>query len=160
MGQLAIIVAVDTQAALAQGSLKGHIYMVDNNKHAGSTGQGTADLVTHIDGTQIMNWLVTGLNFFPGAPGVTLENIGGEAVLESIMVPQQFESPELGPGRGLWWGGTVDSNQDGKQFSYRLDLKIGETMMSHTSQVLVKQGFSNVTMSVPPVKKGMGHWKK
>ncbi len=155
MGQLAIIVAVDAQAALAQGSLDGHIYLVDNNKHAGSTGQGTADLVTHIAGTQIMNWLVTGLNFLPGSPRVTLENIGGEAVLKNIMVPQQFESPELGGGRGLWWGGSVDSNQDEKQYSYRLDLKVGDTLMSHTAQILVKEGFSNVSMSVPPVKEGV-----
>lgn len=142
MGQLAIVVTIDQKGALESGSLDGNIYLVDNNTHAGSTGQGTQDLVTHIEGSQIMNWLVLGLDL--AGPPVTLEKVGGEAVRKNVMVPQQFESPELGEGLGLWWGATVDSKCDGKEFEYTLKFKVGDQIMKHDSNIVVHQGFSNV----------------
>lgn len=142
MGQLAIVVTVDQQGALASGQLAGNIYLIDNNKHAGSTGEGTEDLVTHIEGSQIMNWLVLGLDL--QGPAVTLENVCGEAVEKGIMVPQQFESPELGAGLGLWWGATVDSSEKEQSYSYTLKFKIGDKPMSYDGQIVVKKGFSNV----------------
>ena len=158
MGQLAIIVMVDVEMALKNNTLDGHIYLMDNNTYGGSTGQGTQDLVTHVEGSQVMNWLVSGVDLFPTAKGVTLEDVRGEAVRKQAMVPTQFESPAPGDAKGLWWGATVDSNKEEKQYHYDLVLVLGASetdpgvRMTFKAQVLIKEAFSNAT--VKPVKIG------
>jgi hypothetical protein len=96
MGQLAIMVIVDVALALKDKTLDGHIYLMDNNTFGGSTGQGTDKLVTHVEGMQVMNWLVSRTDLYPMAKGVSLEDIRGEAVRKQVMVPSQFESPAPG----------------------------------------------------------------
>lgn len=149
MEQLAIVAGVDSEAALVAESLSGHIYLMDNNVSGGSTGQGTENLVTAVDGMQILNWLVAGLDWrIP----VALGGISGEAVEKGVMAPQKFFSPDLGPGTGEWWGAMVGSTKPG-QYSYTLNLLVGgdprttpptpPTPMSFDSTVNLKRGFSN-----------------
>lgn len=73
--QLAIIVLVDIANALKSRSLDGHVYLFDNMKFQGSTGEGTADLVTAVRGSywsdgsqgteQVLNWLPASLGSIP-----------------------------------------------------------------------------------------------
>jgi hypothetical protein len=71
--QLGIVVMIDTAAAIEAGSLDGNIYLIDNAKWAGSTGEGTGHLVTAVDGswifgqadTLILNWLPLGIDSPP-----------------------------------------------------------------------------------------------
>jgi hypothetical protein len=71
--QLGILLMIDTAAAVEAGSLDGNIYLIDNGKWAGSTGEGTGHLVTAVDGTwifgqadaQVLNWLPLGIESPP-----------------------------------------------------------------------------------------------
>jgi hypothetical protein len=71
--QLGILVMIDSVAAIEARSLDGNIYLIDNAKWAGSTGEGTGHLVTTVDGsrvsgqaeTQVLNWLPLGIDSPP-----------------------------------------------------------------------------------------------
>jgi hypothetical protein len=143
MGQLAIVVAVDAANALAAETLTGNIWLLDGNRYRGSTGEGTERLETAVEGAQIMNWLVASID---GVTTVTLENVSGEAVERDIVVAHKYESPELGEGKGYWWGGMADATRPGR-YAYNLELDLGGTKMTFTSYLHVKAGFTNVTAS-------------
>lgn len=73
--QQAIIVMVDIANALQDRTLKGNVYLFDNMKFLGSTGDGTEDLVTAIPGSywsdgsqgteQVLNWALASLGSIP-----------------------------------------------------------------------------------------------
>ncbi|MGI5328987.1 hypothetical protein [Actinomadura nitritigenes] len=73
--QQGIIVLVDIANALQSRSLSGNVYFFDNMRFLGSTGQGTADLVTICPGAywadgsqateQVLNWLPASLGSIP-----------------------------------------------------------------------------------------------
>jgi hypothetical protein len=71
--QLGIVVMIDSVAAIEARSLDGNIYLIDNAKWAGSTGEGTGHLVTAVDGSrvssqadsQVLNWLPLGIDSPP-----------------------------------------------------------------------------------------------
>jgi hypothetical protein len=71
--QLGILLMIDSAAAIEARSLDGNIYLIDNAKWAGSTGEGTGHLVTAVDGTrvssqadtQVLNWLPLGIESPP-----------------------------------------------------------------------------------------------
>jgi hypothetical protein len=139
--QLAIIVLIDVEAALAANSLQGHAYLVDDNRHMGSTGQGTGNLTTVVVGCQIVNWLIAGIDLSGTQPFPALEAIGGDAVAMQIMIPQLFDSPALDGSRGLWWGGTVDAAIPGI-YKYTLHVNIAGTRLSLEAAVDVRTGFT------------------
>lgn len=56
-----IIAVVDVAQALADESLQNNVYIVDNNKAAGSQSQGTARLETAVNKGDNIVWLVSGL---------------------------------------------------------------------------------------------------
>lgn len=69
--EITVIVKVDIQAALQENTLSSNVYMVDNQRTAGSTEQGTDKLCSYCKGftwsngaqasEQLINWLVTGV---------------------------------------------------------------------------------------------------
>ncbi|HEY5508056.1 MAG TPA: hypothetical protein VIK29_05230 [Paludibacter sp.] len=73
--EITIIVLVDIQAAIKTKSLEGNIYLMDNLRTDGSTGEGTGKLITAIDGSYwcdgsqscdiVMNWLISGIGSLP-----------------------------------------------------------------------------------------------
>ncbi len=73
--QHAIIVLVDVAAAIQSRTLDGNVYLFDNMKFLGSTGEGTGDLVTVVPGAywsdgsqateQVLNWLPYNLGSIP-----------------------------------------------------------------------------------------------
>lgn len=93
--QLAIIVMVDTENALKDNTLEGNIYLFDNMKLQGTTGNGTGTLVTAINGShwsdgsqaneQVLNWLPYGLGSTPPTlPKNYLANRSQESDQESL----------------------------------------------------------------------------
>lgn len=122
-GQLAIAVVIDTQAALAAQSLSDCTYLMDNNRNAGSTGEGTGQLVVRVVGSQIMNWLAIGLG--SSSVAVALWKIGGDAVDQQVMVPLLFDSPTWDNSGGYWWGAMVDANSPGV-YNYTLYFNVRE----------------------------------
>lgn len=73
--QITILVMIDVEAALAEGTLENNIYMMDSERLNGSTGEGTSRLTTAIsngimaDGSQaedvVLNWSV---GYLPAPP--------------------------------------------------------------------------------------------
>jgi len=133
MSQLAIMVIVDVQAALAEGKLEGNTYLVDNNQEAGSTNEGTDSLETAVKGGMILNWLITGL----GGPA-QLRIICGEAVDRGVLVPQEFDSPSF-VGEGLWWSGTVNTLLDARH-EYTIVVTMGDRTMEIKSHLIMQPG--------------------
>ena len=87
INQNAIIVLIDVEAALKAKSLHGNSFLIDNYRIKGSTGQGTEQLCTAVIGSQIFNWIISGLDLSGRQPFPVLENIGGEAVEKQINKP-------------------------------------------------------------------------
>jgi hypothetical protein len=73
--QLGILGMIDIESAIKTCTLEGNIYLMDNGKNDGSTGQGTGNLITAINGTywidgtqaneQVLNWLLAGIGSLP-----------------------------------------------------------------------------------------------
>ena len=94
---VSVLVAVDTENALASGDLQNNVYLMDNNKYMGSYGEGTSELVTEINDGQLIKWKVTSIvpenqvqivNFFGQAPNEGVirpvkQGFGGESVWEA-----------------------------------------------------------------------------
>jgi hypothetical protein len=67
--QLGILLMIDSAAAIEAGTLDGNIYLIDNAKWVGSTGEGTGHLVTAVNGARaagqvdvpVLNWLPYGV---------------------------------------------------------------------------------------------------
>jgi hypothetical protein len=47
-----VLIAVDAEGTLSEGSLDGNIYLFDSNRRGGSTGEGTQALRTKVDSRQ------------------------------------------------------------------------------------------------------------
>ncbi|WP_329364410.1 hypothetical protein OG896_10490 [Streptomyces sp. NBC_00669] len=73
--QVAVVVLVDVAAALESRTLEGSIHLLDNARLQGSVGQGSADLITAINGSywsdgsqadeQVINWALYSLGSIP-----------------------------------------------------------------------------------------------
>lgn len=61
MRTITIVSVVDVAAALADDTLSGSIYLVDNNEAGGSTGEGTEALSTRVKRGDIVVWISTSL---------------------------------------------------------------------------------------------------
>jgi hypothetical protein len=96
--QLAIIMMIDIDAALKANSLEGNSYLFDNMKTHGSTGEGTGDLITAVNGShwydggiateQVLNWLPCGVGTLPKTLPrgfqATLSKASDKKVLDSL----------------------------------------------------------------------------
>lgn len=139
--QLAVVVVIDVEAALIEDTLVGNCYLIDNNRFRGSSGEGSDQLITFVEGNRVMNWLVLPADIFNATSIPYLTKIGGEAVEKGIMSPKVYESPEFDT-RGLWWGGNVVTNQEGL-YRYILTYNVGGKEMDFVSYIYAKPAFSN-----------------
>jgi hypothetical protein len=120
--QLSILAAIDVAAALKTGSLDGNYYLFDNNSFAGSTGQGTPQLVSQMVSSQVLNWAVFSIaTLDPDLPWPFLTDIAGPAVEERIMVPSEYDSPDLFS-EGRYWSGTIIPGKAGI-FHYTMQIE-------------------------------------
>ena len=58
MKMISIVSVVDVVGALANNSLSGNIFLVDNNKVSGSSGEGTEALQTAVEEGDELVWIV------------------------------------------------------------------------------------------------------
>jgi hypothetical protein len=97
---VSITAVVDCVGALAAGSLRGHLYLFDTNKSAGSSGLGTERLLTRAArGTQVI-WNALALE------------CEAYVAIDSIAIDADVCEPErrLYPGSDIaYWIGTVKS---------------------------------------------------
>ncbi len=140
MGQLVVIAIVDTVAVVNGNPMSECIYMYDNNKYAGSINQGKPNLVTFVQSSQVLCWLATGLTYNFKAPTLEFVDLCGEAVEQSIMVADRFNSPSY-INQGLWWGASVSSNAQDRVYDYTMKFKISgqSKLYEHTAQIRVQQ---------------------
>ena len=139
--QLSIVAVIDVEAALRDGTLTGNCNLVDNNRYRGSTGEGTDQLVTFIQGNQVANWLVLPADIFNPIGVPYIEKISGEAVDKGIMAPQVFESPEFQT-LGLWWGSNINTGVEGL-YHYTITFNVADNQMDLIASIYAKRAFSN-----------------
>jgi len=73
--QFAIVVMIDVEGVLSQGTLTDNVYLIDNARSAGSEGEGTSGLITQINGVygpsgaqtigQGLNWVAYDISDYP-----------------------------------------------------------------------------------------------
>jgi len=115
---ITIIAAVDVIAVLSSESLSGNVYLFDNNKANGSTGEGTSDLKTNIaynEGDEVnLLW-----NVIPIEP----ESYAG---LSQVIIDKEYVKAEKKNYEGSdvsYWKGTVVKKIE--QLPYHLVIKVG-----------------------------------
>ncbi len=124
--QLSVLVVVDVRAARETGSLDHACYLYDNNRSGGSTGQGTTHLVSALVSSQVLNWAVLPLAMLaPDEPLPIIEKIdavldGGEGGGAWVMIPSEYDSPDL-YSEGRYWSGTIVPGRAGT-FPYTIHL--------------------------------------
>jgi hypothetical protein len=127
MRGVSIIVPVDIVETLTTDTLEGNVYLIDNNKSLGSTGEGTAQLHTHLEVGDRVGWFVMGLEV---ETAVNIIEIQGPAV--KICNPE----PQAGDFNTLWIG-TVTQCESGT-YPYTLVLNVeGKTMTLPAGPALV-----------------------
>ena len=115
---ITIVAAVDIIGALADDTLKGNIYMFDNNRLKGSTGEGTDKLITKIqfnpNEETVLVW-----NIMPLEPESFASITQITADKEYLLIEKnQYPDSDV-----VYWTGTV-KKQFG-QLSYKLTLGLG-----------------------------------
>jgi hypothetical protein len=101
MAQVDVLIVADVEGALASGDLQSNVYLIDTNKHAGSGGEGQAELYTACQDGQIITWNVVGVS---PSSDVQITQFTGDMVNNNICVPTQVSTPD-----GNYWEGRVEA---------------------------------------------------
>lgn len=132
INQLSVVILVDVEAALNARSLNGNVYCVDTN--GGST------FTTEVLDNQIVNWLVSGIDWASPTYFAYVSDIKGKAVDEHVLFPTLYDSPSF-VGRGNWWGGMVVA-QKPSIYEYTMVIGLGkDVFMDLTLYLDVHKGF-------------------
>lgn len=139
--QLSVLIVIDVKATLAAGSLDGNYYLFDNNSFAGSGGQGTPNLVTALLSSQVLNWAVLPLAMLdPDQPIPIITGIGGEAVEQGVMIPTEYDSPDL-YSEGRYFSGTIVPGRAGT-FPYTIEIGWRPTVQSRKRNAALSSGMT------------------
>ena len=132
-----VIIAVDIQAALAAGELRGSTYLIDSNKSNGSINEGTEMLQTSVQAGDVLLWFASGLEVETKNRIVNISFPAGAAVdpIQAGVPPNEY------------WTGTVKEGFNGI-YQYNVDLKVEGRLMSMTTlpsiQVTMPGATSNI----------------
>lgn len=121
MNTLGVLLVVDTDGALASGSLASNCYMVDTNGYVGSWGEGTSDLHTVCEDGQALVWSVAPVS---AAGEVTITGFSGP------MVDDMVCAPTASPFEGGVWAGTVETHGSFASYGYTATLSLDGTQMA------------------------------
>jgi len=114
--QLRIIVVVDVVAALAAGTLDGAVWLVDSNKTAGSTNEGTRQLKTAVSKGDELIWTTMSLE------------CEAFAAIESIEIDPAYCEIERGVFDGTdvrYWHGRIKKDPGSSVIHYNVVFKLG-----------------------------------
>jgi hypothetical protein len=116
MKMISIISVVDVVGALANNTLSGNIYLVDNNKTGGSTGEGTEALSTSVKENDEVVWIVQSLECEANA------NIEGILIDSACCEPQKkfYEGTDVS-----YWVGKIKKGAKQGEYPYSLQFKVG-----------------------------------
>lgn len=79
MSNLSILIVVDVISALAQEetTLSKNVYLFDNNKKKGSSGEGTMALMSKVNPGDAVSWFVAGLEVETKVKIMSIKDPGG-----------------------------------------------------------------------------------
>lgn len=129
MRTINILVIVDSEGAIASGSLKENTYIVDTNGYEGSWNEGTSRLVTVCQDGQELSWSITSIN-----PGNQAELVGfsGQLITSNIAKPQK-----QGIGGAEIWLARVQTHGDIGEYQYQINLSLDGKNMSFDAYIKV-----------------------
>jgi hypothetical protein len=113
---LNVLIVVDTEGALASGSLADNCYLVDTNGYLGSWQEGTDQLHSVCQDGQLIRWNAASVS--PSGQ-VAISGFTGPMVDQAICVPTMTE-----PGDDPVWTGRVQSRGAFASFAYTATLSI------------------------------------
>lgn len=116
-----IIIAVDTQGALATGRVVDHAYMVDSHGFVGSWTEGQPSLSTVCEDGDVLTWRAV-----PVAPtgDVSLVGFDGDMVSSHACNPEQVRGVDA-----AIWGGRLEARGVFASLPYTLSLSVhGQSM--------------------------------
>jgi hypothetical protein len=129
---IAIMAVVDIVGALATGSMKGNLYLLDTNRANGSTGLGTEELKTEVKKDDQLHWTVLPLEC---EAYVSIDDI---LIDKELCEPQQ----KTYPGTDItYWIGTIKKDVD--VAPYHIKFKVGtrvDPMITASTPFLVGAG--------------------
>lgn len=129
-----IMTLVDVVGALADGSLKNNIYLMDNNKEYGSSEEGTDILNTKVSKGDTVIWNVT--PFEPEAYTEITDIIISDDICRPVK--RRYEGSDI-----TYWIGKVSGDVTDKFFYYNMKFKVGSSeneLITENSPCLVLQG--------------------
>lgn len=113
MKKISILVVIDASGALSAASIENNVYMVDSNQWLGSWQEGTCELHTVAEDTQLITWRATGIS--PDSQ-VNITGFSGDMVGKSICTPQQS-------GDGAWEG-RIETRGGSGRYIYTLTIDL------------------------------------
>ncbi|SQD93961.1 MULTISPECIES: hypothetical protein [unclassified Parafrankia] len=125
-----VLVVVDVEGALA-GSLGDNVYLVDTNKHFGSSGEGQEGLSTACRDGQLVAW-----NVVPVSPSndVQIAEFTGQIINNGTCVPKLVSTPD-----GDYWEGRVEARGTTGYQQYSLVLAMDGTRATFDPWLLIKE---------------------
>lgn len=112
---------VDVAQSLADGTVNGNAYWMDNNRSNGSSNEGTDSLITKLKPGDTVRWFVFSLEV-----ETVVDIIGITGPAASISNPQLVETPYFS-----WWEGEIDETVSGiHDYSLELQVESQEMLMS------------------------------
>ena len=121
MKTIHVLIVVDALGAATTGSLQDNVYLVDTNKHMGSSGEGTNELFTtcvssNLGGDTIV-WSITPID--PGT-AVSIKGFTG------AMIDQKFLLPRVNPDNS-WSGALIPNVSPAQTVQYSVIVTINAT---------------------------------
>ncbi len=118
-----VLIVVDGAGAIGAGTLRGNVYMVDNEKYLGSWGQGESELHTLAIPGQVVCWRIE--------PIVSTEQVGivhfeGPMVEKKVCVPVRAGTMD----EPFWMGRTQGAFG---RYEYRIRIDVGGIGFSLTA---------------------------
>lgn len=132
MSTINVLIIVDAAGALSSGSLQNNVYLIDTNKHDGSSGEGTAELYTACKSTSqggdTIVWAIASVD--PGIE-VSIDSFTGQMIDDNYLKPAEYPNgsyagalvPNLGS-INIQYSATL--NIDGKLMTFDPFLKVNQ----------------------------------
>jgi hypothetical protein len=129
MNTINVLIVVDAESALAEGSLKKSVYLIDTNHYLGSWREGMSSLHTIVQDGQEVSWWVTGVS---SSNNVEIAGFSGH------MPEQGICRPERQAGVGVpSWRGRVQTRGSVGAYTYEVTLTIDGRALSFSPYLKV-----------------------
>lgn len=116
MSSVDVIIIVDALGALASGDLGSNVYLIDTNKHVGSSNEGQEELYTACKDGQIVNWRLSAVS--PDSD-VNITGFTGQIITDKIANPTK-----QGIDGDTYWSARVETQGATGNYQYSVVVAI------------------------------------